>query len=314
MRWTLLPCLVLVGAVSVRALAEETPSSADDARRAKVFATVGGEKITVGELEDAINARSPYARRRFVEAELLKEFADDQVQNLLFYQGAEKLGYEQDPDVRNFLDQTMVQMFLRHEFEETATPDDVPAEDVAKYYEEHPDEFRRPEMRRARHILVGSKEEAASVLTELRADKSKTFRALAKDKSLDTETKLRGGDLLYFTKDGNLMGKQPPETVDPILTKAAFDLKETGALSSPLDLGDGKWSVLELTGIRPERIQTLEQASSVIRRKLWRAEREAALNKLMNDLRTEVKPEIYPERMNAIVLPITDEPSEPRKP
>ncbi|MGB8332761.1 MAG: peptidyl-prolyl cis-trans isomerase [Polyangiales bacterium] len=316
MRLISLLCLVLVGAFTVHVLAEETPPNPDEARRARVFATVGSKTITVGELEDLINERSPYARRRFAEPEVLKEFADDQVKNELYYQGAEKLGYGRDPEVTRFVDQSMVQLFIRREFEEAVTPDDVPEADVAKYYEEHPDEFRRPEMRRASHIVVASKAEAEAIIKELRSVKTTTFRALAKQKSLDTETKLRGGDLLYFTKGGNLVGKEPPETVDPALVKAAFTLQKTGDLSEPLDLGDGKWSVLELTGIRPERVQTLEQASPMIRRKLWNAEREAALSKLMTDLRTELKPEVYPERMDAIVLPTDGEPAatEPVRP
>ena len=127
---------------------------AEEARRATVFATVGSETITVGELEDVINARSPYARKRFAEPEVLKTFADNQAKNELFYQGAGKLGYAEDPDVVAFLDQTVVQLFVRKEFEATGTPHDIPLEDVAKYYQENPEEFRRPEMRRARHILV----------------------------------------------------------------------------------------------------------------------------------------------------------------
>jgi len=40
----------------------------------------------------------------------------------------------------------------------------------------------------------------------------------------------------------------------------------------------------------------------------------ASLTKLMTDLREELKPEIYPERMNAIVLSPADGRSEPPKP
>jgi peptidyl-prolyl cis-trans isomerase C len=168
-------------------------------------------------------------------------------------------------------------------------------------------------MRRARHILVASKEEAEAILAELESDEGATFRALAKKKSIDTETNLRGGDLLYFTEDGRLVGKKGEEVaaINPTLAKAAFELPETGALSKPLDLGDGKWSVLELTGIRPERIQTLEQASRGISYKLWREERQGAIEQLIAKLRTELKPEVYPERADAIVLSPTDEPIEP---
>jgi parvulin-like peptidyl-prolyl isomerase len=311
MRRILLVSLLLVGVFAVQALAEETPPSADEVRRAKVFATVGGETITVGELEDMINARSAYARKRFAEPEVLKRFADDQVRNELFYRGAEKLGYAKDPEVSRFLDQTMIQLFVRKEFEETVTLEDVRQEDVAKYYEENPEEFRRLEMRRARHILVASQEEAEAILDKLESDKSTTFRALAKERSLDTETKLRGGDLLYFTEDGQLVGKEDSAPINSTLAMTAFKLERTGDLSKPLDLGDGKWSVLELTGIRPERVQTLAQASGRIRRKLWSEEREQALKKLMADLRAELKPEVYPERMDAIVLEPTGEPIEP---
>ena len=75
---------------------------------------------------------------------MLEQFADEQVKNELFYQGAEKLGYSDDPQVRQFLDQTLVQLYVRKEFQETVTPQSVPDEEVAKYYEDHPEEFRRP--------------------------------------------------------------------------------------------------------------------------------------------------------------------------
>jgi len=312
MRRILWVSLVAVGAFAVQALAEDAPPSAEEARRATVFATVGSETITVGELEDVINARSPYARKRFAEPEVLKTFADDQAKNELFYQGAGKLGYAEDPDVVAFLDQTIVQLFVRKEFEATGTPHDIPLEDVAKYYQENPEEFRRPEMRRARHILVASQEEAKDVLAQLTANKGITFPELAKQMSQDTETKLRGGDLLYFTEDGSLVGKPDDAAINLTLAKAAFKLETTGEVSKPLDLGDGKWSVLKLTGVRPERVQTLEQASSGIRQTLWRQAREKELETLLIDLRAELKPELYPERMDAIVLEPIRGPLEPK--
>lgn len=311
MRRTLLLSIIIGTALSVHALAEEAAKTPDDARRAKVFATIGSETITVGELEDIIAARSPYARKRLTNAGAIRQLADAQLENELFYQGAEKLGYGDSEEVRRFVSQTAVKVFVRKEFEETVTPGDVPREQVAKYYEEHPDEFRRPEMRRGRHILVASKAEAEDVLKLLRTDETQTFRALAKKRSLDTETNVRGGDLLYFTADGSVVGRGAGGTIDATLAKAAFALDAAGDLSEPLDLGDGKWSVLELTGIRPERVQTLDQIGGHIRRKLWREEREAALEAMITKLRAEVQPEVHPERIDAIVLEPAPEPIEP---
>lgn len=310
MRRICLVSLVLTGFLAVQALAEDAPASADEARRAKVFATVGNETITVGQLEDTISSRSRYARKRFTDPALLKQFADEQVKNALFYQGAEKLGYAEDPVVRKFVDQTLVQLYVRKEFEEAVTPESVPDEKVAQYYKDHAEEFRRPEMRRARHILVGSKDEADDILRQLESGEGPAFRALAKKLSLDTETKLRGGDLLYFNEDGTLVGKPDGTAINATLAEAAFGLQKTGELTKPLDLGDGKWSILELTGIRPERVQTVEKASEAIRRKIWYAEREAALDEAMTALRAELKPEIFPERLDAIVLEPSGEPIE----
>lgn len=315
MRRISLVSLFLIGAFAGQAVADDAPASADEARRAKVFATVGSQTITVGELEDKINTRSPYARKRFAEPAVLREFVDNQVKNELFYQGAEKLGYAKDRDVSRFVDQTIVQMFVRKEFEPTSTPDDVASKSIAEYHRDHPEEFRRAEMRRARHILLASKEEAKDIRNQLvGSDTSVSFRALAKERSLDTETKLRGGDLLYFTEDGKLVGKESGAAINATLAKAAFSLGRTGEISEPIDLGDGKWSVLELTSVRPERVQTLEQASGTIRQKLWRKEREVALTKVMTEVRAELKPEVYPERMGAIVLERSNEPIEPSHP
>lgn len=298
--WLFSLALLILG--TTQALAEDAPAGPEEARRARVVATIGTETITVGELEDKINARSPYARKRFSDPEVLEEYVNEQVKNSLFYQGAEKKGYADDPEVRQFLNQTIVQLFLQKEFEEAVTPESVPSDQVAKYFAEHPEEFRRAEMRRARHILVASIDEAEDVRRQVESGKGRAFRALAKTLSLDTETNTRGGDLLYFTEDGTLVGKPNGAKINPVLAKAAFELRAVSDLSKPLDLGDGKWSVLELTGIRPEKVQTLEEADPLIRRKLWKEEREGAISKMISDLRTELEPEIFPERMDAIVL------------
>jgi len=179
---------------------------------------------------------------------------------------------------------------------------------VTKYYDEHPKEFRRPEMRRARHILVASRKEAAEIRRRLEWGEGPAFRAIAKERSLDTETKLRGGDLLYFTADGTLVGKPDGAGIDATLAKAAFALAKTGDLSKPLDLGDSKWSILQLTGIRPQRVQSLEQASATIRRKIWRDDREAAITKTISDLRAELQPQTFPERLDGVVLEPSDRP------
>lgn len=303
MRNIALGSLVLMGAFSLQALAEDTPPTEDEARRARVFATIGEVKITVGELEDAINSRSPYARKRFEDPEIVRQFADERVKAEIFEQGAERLGYADDPEVAAFLDRTILQLFMRQEIEQALEVESITDAEVLAYYNEHSDEFRKPEMRRASHVLVASRAEAKKIITELEAGANKTFGAIAKQQSLDTETRLRGGDLLYFTKDGRAVGSADDAAVDPALVKAAFDLKEKSDITKkPIAIGDGQWSVLQLTAIRPARVESLEDAANGIRRRLWREGRKAALDELLTDLRARLTPVVYPERMDVIVL------------
>jgi len=312
MRGCVLGSVVVIGVFSLQVLAEDAPPTGDEARRARIFATVGDVKITVGELEDNINARSPYARRRFEDPEILRQFADDRVKSEIFEQGAERLGYANDPDVAVFLDRTIVQSFIRQEIEQAEQMDSITDEQVAAYYDEHPDEFRRPETRRARHILVGTRGEAREIIAEIEAETNKTFGAIAKQRSLDTETRLRGGDLLYFTKEGRMVGNDDDTAVDAALVRAAFALKKINDITQkPIDLGDEKWSVLQVTAIRPAKVESLQDASNGIRRRLWREGRKAEVDKLLSDLRTELQPKSYPERMDAIVLDARAGPIEP---
>ncbi len=313
MRRTTLISLALGTALAAHAFAEDAPPTPDVPGNPRVFATVGTETITVGEIDEIVAARSPYARKRIAETDALRELADAQVQSELFYQGAEKLGYANDPDVKRFVEQTLVKLFVRKDFEEARSPGEVSDEEIRAYYEENAEQFRRPAMRRARHILVGSKKEAEEIREILTESEKSQFRKLAKERSLDGETNVRGGDLLYFTEDGKVVGRESSDTVDPTLVKAAFALKKTGDLSEPLDLGDDKWSVVELTGVRPEQVQTLEQVSGAIRRQLWREERGAALDALLVELRTELQPEIHTERLDAIVLEKPESPKTPAK-
>lgn len=291
----------------------KTPSTpADDARRARVFATVGDVTITVGDLEDGINSRSPYARKRFAEPEVVRDYADAQVETELLAQGAEQLGLADDPEVRTFLDRTIMQMFVQQEIELGKPIESITREQVKAYYDDHPEEFRRPEMRRASHILVGDKQEAEALIADLASSNDKTFGTIAKDRSLDTETKLRGGDLLYFTVDGTTVGSTSDAGVDARLVKAAFALSEKGQVTKrPIDMGDGRWSVLRLTAIRPEKVEKLEDAANGIQRRLWREDRKAAMDTLLVELRETVQPKSYPERLDAIVFETQGAPVDP---
>src|SRR5687768_15844016 len=68
-------------------------SAEDRARRAKVVAKIGDVRLTVGEVEDAINAQSPFLRTRYRDPARLQEFVDNMVRFELLAREAERRRY-----------------------------------------------------------------------------------------------------------------------------------------------------------------------------------------------------------------------------
>lgn len=278
-------------------------TEADEARRARVYATVGDVRITVGRIEDEIAQMSPFLRTRYRDPAKLRELADSLVRFELLAREAERDGYGDRQVVQRSVKQAIVQNLIKTEFDERVTRDSITAEEIQAYYDSHQDEFGRPAMVRASHVLLTTREEADALLTEARAADARQFRELARRHSIDTETKLRGGDLRYFTQSGLPAGAREDDTpVDPAIVTAAFALREVGdVVSEPIAVGE-HWSLVKLTGRRDAEQRTIEQASEGIRLRLWREKRQRAIDEFVDGLRRTHAPELHPDRMRPIRL------------
>ncbi len=277
------------------------------ARRAKVVAKVGDVEITVGEVEDSINVQSPFLRQRYQDPQKLREFVQQMIRFELMAAEAQRKGYGDHEAVIRTRKQNAVQRMIRERFDEQMTPETIPEEEVRAYYDSHDAEFHRPEMVRASHILLDTREAAVALIGELQEQDARAFRQAARERSVDTETKLRGGDLRYFTREGQGINAQDAE-VDPAIVAAAFALSEVGDVTAqPVAVGE-KFSVIKLTGRRPEEHRSYEEASQTIRLRMWRERRQTGLEDLVRQLRERYHPEIHEERMSPIHL---DPPAEP---
>jgi len=275
-------------------------SPAEVARRKQVLAKVEGIEITIGRIEDHITAQSPLLRSRYSNPDELKKLVDSLVRFELLAAEATRRGYDKNTSVVRTLKESTVQNLMRAEIDEKITPQSVPAEEVKAYYDSHGDEFHRVGMRRASHILFDSEKDAKAALAQAGQLDQRGFSELAKKDSKDTETKLRGGDLGYFSKEP---GKDSSEAqVHAALRKAAFELKNVGDTAPKLVAVDKFFSIVRLTGERPERHTDLSEAEPSIRTRLWREKRQGAMVKLVEDLHAKEKPQTFPERVDLVKL------------
>ena len=266
----------------------------DEARRAQVVVRVGEVTFTVGEIEDDIARQSPYMRARFRDRAALTEHVQTLVRFELIAREAERRGFGTDPEVRETTAQSAVQQMIRRDFDERITVESVPQEEVDAYYNAHPEEFTRPEVRRASHIVFETQAAAMAALPELRAADARAFRQYAQDHSTDPESRQRGGDLRYFDDHG-----MTPNSADPAVAASVvastFSIANVGEVAEPVEV-NGRWSIVKLTGRRPAEHRSLEEAGSGIRLRLWRQTRQTALETFVETLRGRIPTEVHYER------------------
>ena len=133
---------------------------------------------------------------------------------------------------------------------------DVGDEEVAAYYEAHPEEFQSPETVALRQILVPTLNEARDVRRRLLKD-PRSFPALAQTLSRAPEASA-----------GGLMGSFARGQLPAALDRAAFALAP-GQVSEPVQTPFG-FHVLRLDAKQPSRQPTLEESRDEIRSRLRR--------------------------------------------
>jgi peptidyl-prolyl cis-trans isomerase D len=139
----------------------------------------------------------------------------------------------------------------------------VSDEDIKSYYEQNQKQYAGSEERRASHILIAVKKDASAAdkaAAKAKADKlyaqlsanPADFAKLAKADSDDPGSAEHGGDLGYF---GAGMMVKPFED-------AVFQMKQ-GQISQPVQ-SDFGYHIIQLTGVKPATVKTLEQVKADI--------------------------------------------------
>jgi nitrogen fixation protein NifM len=172
---------------------------------------------------------------------------------------------------RNGLDQAGFAQALERELrveavlEKVATrAEGVSDMDVELYYQFHPEQFRRPETRLARHILITINETMAENKRDAAQKRIGEIAArLAKEPQRFEEQALKHSEC-PTALDGGKLGDLPRGKLFPELDKALFELKEdevSGVLESELG-----FHILRCDTITPASVLGFDQAKQHIRK------------------------------------------------
>jgi peptidyl-prolyl cis-trans isomerase C len=251
-----------------------------------------GIAITADDLKARLDEQSPMVRQSFQSLERKKQFLDNLVRFELLARAAEKEGLANDPDVKLTMKKVMVSKYYQRFFTSNAGAE-IPDAEVQKYYDEHPNEFHRPERIHAQHVFLQAAQgspgrakklaEAKKLLAKLLVDEKKNpgaFSALARQSSDDQATKNLGGDLGFRTREDleKVQGKEVAE--------ALFRLKDGETSPVVLQTPQG-FHLLRVAGRQPEQSRTLDQAKAQITARLRSQRKAKQFDELVKKLRDD---------------------------
>jgi nitrogen fixation protein NifM len=181
---------------------------------------------------------------------------------------------------KNGLDETSFSVAMERELkvdailEKVATrADRVTDVDVELYYRYHSDQFRRPETRLVRHILITINETIADNTRSMAQQRINAIAArLAKDAGRFEEQALKHSECPSALEGGKL-GDLPRGKLFPELDRVLFEL-EAGKVSGVLESELG-FHVLRCDAITPSGMLPQDQASTPIRQLLEQKRRRA---------------------------------------
>jgi len=163
----------------------------------------------------------------------------------------------------------------------TVTPDEV-----KKFYDDHLDLYNSPTRVRALQIMLETKEQAQTILDEIKGGTD--FSELAKTYSISPDSE-KGGDLGFFSEN-----EMPPSF------SVVFTMKP-GDLSDVVESEYG-FHLFKVIDRREAKMLTLEEARPEIEEKLKRIKSEEKYGEWFDQIRKRTKIEVNPSVLEKITF------------
>ena len=252
--------MLFAGLLLAGACATIQPERAQD----HVLAYVNGDPITIELMETAFSdshqGHSAFLAGQGVVREVLQKVIDKQ----LLLQEARRIDLDIDPEIERLVERQRASRAFRQFFQDKIAGQVVISQEaILSAHKRMSDRFQ------ARHILVGSREEAQKVYDRIKAGAD--FAEVALEVS-QADTAVKGG----------YMGIISWGRLDSELEDQLWPL-QLGEVSQPFETGDG-WNLLYVTEKRSGPSPDLHRATSQISAVLTNRERKRLSELLLRDL------------------------------
>jgi peptidyl-prolyl cis-trans isomerase C len=230
--------------------------------RGKVVAKVDGHRVYEKDVENRLkffDAQMKDVDREILKAILLENYLNNKIFNL-----AKKKG---DLNDLKFLKEYYYERLVTQYYLENFVFSAITEDSIKKRYEELVKSLEGKEEREIYHILLETEDEARRVLNQVL--RGGDFGSIAKRRSLDKASAVRGGNIGYVIKE---------ELTIPEFADIVFLLKE-GEISKPIETKEG-WHVVKVNNIRMINAKSYEDSREEILKNLKREKYNEFLQEL----------------------------------
>lgn len=236
-----------------------------------------GSKINMSEVYEQLNLLPSEVKDKSSFSKLYSALLRRLIDMQILSKAAKDSGVDKDPEVieqinKNY--ETLLQRFyIESEVKKLLTDDEL-----KKNFDELKDKLPKDEMEvQIKHILVKTKEEAENLIKEFTNDSSK-FSDVAKQKSLDPQTKENGGDLGFVRK----------AALPEAFAKVVFESTAGTIIPQAIDMGPQGFSVVYVGDKRPAQPPKFEQVKGELEKALLPKYATTVVEKLKKESGVEV--------------------------
>jgi peptidyl-prolyl cis-trans isomerase C len=262
-----------------------------------MVAKIGDKKIMMSDLQRIISYHDE-KKKKLLEAnpELQKILLQRMVKSEVIARIARERGFDRRPDIKEFV-QFLINDYIATEFlnREIIKESDIKDEDIFLYYKTHLDEFKTPELVKARHILIKvkkdsseeerllAKERAEDILKRIKSGED--FEKLVVEFSDDNATKSKGGSLGYIKK-----GMMVPD-----FEKVLFSLKP-GEVSEVVKSRFG-YHIIKVDEKKEPELEPFDKVKNIAKAKVIELFRNSKATEFVEKVLKEAGVEFYLDRI-----------------
>jgi peptidyl-prolyl cis-trans isomerase C len=232
---------------------------------AQNVATVNGKPIPAAKVDQVV--KQVVAQGKATDSPQLREaIKKDLIGREVLIQEADKQGVGTRPDVKNAIDNARQSIIINAMLADYIKKNPVKDADIKAEYDKYKAQMGDKEYH-ARHILVGTEDEAKQIIAKLKGGAK--FEDLAKQ-SKDPGSAPNGGDLDWAS----------PASFVPEFSKAMTSLQKGQITETPVHTQFG-YHVIKLEDVRPAKVPPLEEVKQQVAESLQQRKLAAFREELM---------------------------------